>query len=111
MIRGEFLGSRGVLAGSEEQRELPPGFGVHAAAAARSSVAQFSFLCTVRVLARTARRRTLLSGARTPSGRPQVGELGLEPGRTGCGHTYRAGCGTGSAGAGSSPPLPESPPS
>lgn len=33
----------------QEQRELPPGFGVHAAAAARSSVARSSFLCTVRV--------------------------------------------------------------
>lgn len=94
-----------------EQRELPPGFGVHAAAAARSSVVRSSFLCTVRVLARTARRRTLLSGARTPSGRPQVAWLGLELGRTRCGHTYRAGCGTGSAGAGSSPPPLESPPS
>lgn len=62
------------------QRELAPGFRAHAAAAARSSVARSSFLCTVRVLARTARRRTLLSGARTPSGRPQVGGLGLDSG-------------------------------
>lgn len=97
----------------QEQRELLPGFGVQAAAAtaARFSVARSSFLRTVRVLARTARRRTLLSRARTPSGRPQVAGLGLEPGRTNCGHTYRASCGTGSAGAGSSPPPPESPPS
>lgn len=92
-----------------EQRELSPAFRVHAAAAARSSVARSSFLCTVRVLARTARRRTLLSGARTPSGHPQVAGLGLEPGRTGCGHTYRASCGTGSAGSGSAPRRHQSP--